>query len=86
MALLRTSLAGIRRLVRKQEIDWELDEELDGFVEMAVEEKMKQSVDPVSAARAVSSLIRSESSEVLYDLQPVATLSFAKISSASKMA
>jgi hypothetical protein len=42
MSLLRNLADGLRSLFRKKQVCQELDEELDGFLEMAVEEKMKQ--------------------------------------------
>jgi predicted permease len=53
MSLLRSVVFGIRSLFRKEEVDWELDEELQGFVEMALEEKTKHGASREDALRAV---------------------------------
>ena len=53
MAVLRTMSSGGRALFRKERVDRELDEELRAYVEMAVEDKMKQGVSRGEAARAV---------------------------------
>jgi hypothetical protein len=42
MSLLRAITSGLGSLFRKEQVDRELDEELRGFLQMAVEEKMKQ--------------------------------------------
>jgi hypothetical protein len=42
VSLLRSITSGLRSLFRKDQVSHELDEELDGFLEMAAEEKMKQ--------------------------------------------
>src|SRR5467141_4691955 len=53
MSLLRNLSDGLRSLFRKERVEGELDEELNGFLEMAVEEKMKQGVSRKDALRAV---------------------------------
>ncbi len=53
MSLLRNLVDGLWALFRKQEVCQELDEELDGFLEMAVEEKMKGGMIRADALRAV---------------------------------
>ena len=53
MSLLRTIASGLRSLFRKQQVKRELDEELNGFLEMAAEEKMKQGMSRREALRAV---------------------------------
>src|SRR3989475_8155799 len=53
MALLRNITSGLRTLFRKEQIIQELDEELNGFLEMAAEEKMKQGMSRKDALRAV---------------------------------
>jgi len=53
MALLRNLVDGLRSLLRTERVSKELDEELDGFLEMAVEEKMKQGISRRDALRAV---------------------------------
>ena len=40
--MLTKHMDGLRSLFRKEQVCQELDEELDGFLEMAVEEKMKE--------------------------------------------
>ena len=53
MTLLRKLADGLRSLFRKAEVCQELDEELDGFLEMAVQEKMKSGMPRADALRAV---------------------------------
>ncbi|MGA7855147.1 MAG: ABC transporter permease [Candidatus Acidiferrales bacterium] len=53
MSLLRSLLRGLRSLVRKEQVNKELDEELSGFLEMAAEELMKQGMSRKDAVRAV---------------------------------
>src|SRR6266516_539889 len=53
MSLLRSITSGLRSLLRKKQVSQELDEELNGFLEMAAEEKMKQGMSRKDALRAV---------------------------------
>src|SRR5437016_3103757 len=53
MSLLRNISDGLRWLFRKERVTQELDEELNGFLEMAAEEKMKQGMGRKDALRAV---------------------------------
>src|SRR5215471_3335611 len=53
MSLRRTIFSGLRSLFHKERVEHELDEELNGFIEMAVEEKMKQGMSLKEALRAV---------------------------------
>jgi macrolide transport system ATP-binding/permease protein len=53
MSLLRNLADGLRSLFRKEQVCQELDEEVDGFLEMAVEEKMKRGMSRKDALRAV---------------------------------
>jgi len=53
MSLLRAITSGLGSLFRKEQVDRELDEELRGFLQMAVEEKMKQGMSRKEALRAV---------------------------------
>lgn len=53
MSLLRNIASGLRSLFRKEQVKQELDEELNGFLEMAAEEKMKQGMGRKDALRAV---------------------------------
>jgi predicted permease len=53
MSLLRSIAGGLRSLFRKEQVNEELDEELNGFLEMAAEEKMKQGLRHKDALRAV---------------------------------
>src|SRR5205807_4243878 len=53
MSLLRNLSDGLRFLFRKEQVSRELNEELNGFLEMAVEEKMKQGMRQKDALRAV---------------------------------
>jgi macrolide transport system ATP-binding/permease protein len=53
MPLLRAITSGLRSLFHKQKVDRELDEELRGFLQMAVEEKMEHGMSRKDALRAV---------------------------------
>jgi predicted permease len=53
MSLLRSMADGLRSLFRKEQVSQELDEELNGFLEMAAEQKMKQGMGRKDALRAV---------------------------------
>jgi macrolide transport system ATP-binding/permease protein len=53
MSLLRSIAGGLRTLFRKAQVSQELDEELNNFLEMAAEEKMKQGMSRKDAIRAV---------------------------------
>jgi predicted permease len=53
MQLLRAITSGLRSLLCKHRVDRELDEELHGFLEMAVEEKTKQGMSHQEALRTV---------------------------------
>ena len=53
MSLLRSITSGLRSLFRKEQVSRELDEELNGFLEMAAEEKMKEGMSRKDALRAV---------------------------------
>jgi hypothetical protein len=53
MSLLRSLSDGLRSLFRKERVEWELDEELRGFLEMAAEEKMKHGMRRKDVLRAV---------------------------------
>jgi macrolide transport system ATP-binding/permease protein len=53
MPLLRTLAAGLQSLFRRKETEQELDEELNAFLEMATEEKMKHGMSREDALRAV---------------------------------
>src|SRR5216684_7127305 len=53
MSLLRSIASGLRSLFRKERVSQELDEELNGFLEMAALEKMKQGMSRKDALRAV---------------------------------
>jgi len=53
MSLLRSIASGLRSLFRKEQVSEELDEELNAFLEMAAEEKMKQGMSRKEALRAV---------------------------------
>jgi hypothetical protein len=53
MSLLQSLSDGLRSLFRKEQVSKELDEELNGFLEMAAEEKMKQGMSRKEALRAV---------------------------------
>src|SRR5882724_3639145 len=53
MSLLRSIASGLRSLFRKEQVSHELDEELNGFLEMAAEEKMKHGMTRKDALRAV---------------------------------
>src|SRR4029077_10640897 len=53
MSLLRSMAGGLRSLFRKERVSQELDEELNGFLEMAAEEKIKKGMSRKEALRAV---------------------------------
>jgi hypothetical protein len=53
MAPLRSIASGVRSLLRKEQVNQEVDEELNGFLQMAAEEKMKQGMSRKDALRAV---------------------------------
>jgi len=53
MPLLRTIVAGLRSLFRKERVEDELDEELRGFLATAAEERMKLGMSHQDALRAV---------------------------------
>ncbi len=53
MSLLRSMMVGLRSLFRKERVGQDLDEELNGFLEMAAEEKINQGMSRADALRAV---------------------------------
>jgi len=53
MSLLRSITGGLRSLFRKEQVSQELHEELNGFLEMAAEEKVRQGMSRKDALRAV---------------------------------
>src|SRR5437763_10105305 len=53
MSLLRSITGGLRSLFRKEQVSQELHEELNGFLEMAAEEKIRQGMSRRDALRAV---------------------------------
>src|ERR1041384_2309947 len=53
MSLLRTLTAGLRSLLRRESADQDLDEELSGYLEMAVHEKMRRGMSREEARRAI---------------------------------
>jgi len=53
MSLLHNLVHGLRSLFRNERVRKELDEELDGFLDMAAEEKMKRGMSRQDALRAV---------------------------------
>src|ERR1700682_2977210 len=53
MSLLRSIAGGLRSLFRKERAERELDEELNGFLDMAAQEKMKEGMTRKDALRAV---------------------------------
>ena len=56
MSILRNIAGGLRSLFRKEQVSHELDEELNAFLEMAGEEKMKQGMSRKDALRAVRAM------------------------------
>src|SRR6266513_1259837 len=52
MSLLRSITGGLRSLLRKEQASKELDEELNDFLDMAAEEKIKQGMSRKDALRA----------------------------------
>jgi predicted permease len=53
MSILRNLATGLRSLFRNEQVNQELDEELNGFLDMAVQEKMKRGLSRQDALRAV---------------------------------
>jgi len=53
MSLLRAIASGVRSLLRKKRAEQELEEEVQSFLEMAVEEKIRQGMTRKEAVRAV---------------------------------
>ena len=53
MSVLRSIATGLRSLFRNEQVSQELDEELNGFLEMAADEKMKEGMSRQDALRAV---------------------------------
>src|SRR6516165_7895950 len=53
MSLFRNITSGLRSLLRREQVDQELDEELRAYQEMAAEEKMRDGVTRREALRAV---------------------------------
>src|SRR5579863_1521976 len=53
MSLLRNVVSGLRSLFGKERVSQELDEELNSFLEMAAQEKMKQGMSRQDALRAL---------------------------------
>ena len=53
MSVLRNLSSGLRALFRKERVSRELDEELNGFLEMAAEERIKEGMSRADALRAV---------------------------------
>src|SRR5215469_14765646 len=53
MSFPRNIASGLRSLFRKKQVNQELDEELNDFLEMATDENMKQGMDRKGALRAV---------------------------------
>jgi putative ABC transport system permease protein len=53
MSFLRAITSGLRSLLRKAQVKRELDEELNGFLEMAAEEKVQQGMSRKEAIRTV---------------------------------
>src|SRR5437660_6261783 len=53
MSLFRNFASGLRSLLRKEQVSQELDEELNGFLEMAAQQKMKEGMSRKDALREV---------------------------------
>src|SRR6266404_5602853 len=53
MSILRNIASGLRSLFQKKQVRKELDKKLNGFLEMAAEEKMKEGMSRKDALRAV---------------------------------
>jgi putative ABC transport system permease protein len=53
MSLLRNITSGLRSLLRKEQVNRDLDEELRAYLEMEAAEKMKQGMNRKVALRAV---------------------------------
>ena len=52
MSLLRNLAGGLRGLFRKQQVKREMDEELRGYLDAAVNEKMRRGINREQAVRA----------------------------------
>lgn len=52
MSLLREIASGLRSLLRKEDVNRELHEELRTYLEMAIDEKMKKGMSRRQAVRA----------------------------------
>src|SRR2546421_857231 len=53
MSMLRNITRGLRSLLRKDQVDWELNEELGAYLEMEAAEKRKEGMSRKDALRAV---------------------------------
>src|SRR5256886_4236705 len=53
MSMLRNITRGLRSVLRKDQVDWELNEELGAYLEMEAAEKMKEGMSRKDALRAV---------------------------------
>src|SRR4029453_16757326 len=53
MARLRSLARGLRSLLRKEQVDHDLDEELRSYRAMAIDEQMSRGMDREEASRAV---------------------------------
>src|SRR5215469_2803999 len=53
MSIFRAITSGLRSLFSRERVDRELDEEISGFLALALEEKMKQGMSRQDALRAV---------------------------------
>jgi predicted permease len=71
MSLLRNFVFGLRSLFQRQKASKEFDDELNGFLEMAVEEKMKRGMCRAEAVRAVR--LEQGSSDVTKEIVYAAT-------------
>ena len=52
MSILRNLTGGLRALFHKEEVEQEMDEELRGFLDAAVKEKMRSGMSQDEALRA----------------------------------
>jgi hypothetical protein len=52
MSFLRRFCAGLAALLRRRQMDHDLDEELEGYLDAAIEAKLRAGVEPEQALRA----------------------------------
>jgi len=76
MSLLQNVAVGLRSLFQKEQVSHELDEELNGFLDMAAAEKMKNGLSHKDALRADDFLRDSDASLLQTDGRCASTRDF----------